>query len=642
MMAQLLLPLCFCAVFSLSAFAISPDRPVDSKLRNAYQRLRFAQQYPTNAAVFIQAQLKNAPQPLSAMVELAQDQRGPVRILLAMLIGEYGESGGARILWPMTCDELESVRLTAAGSLIRLAHLTSIPINPIGLEDERPSVRRLAASTLAGIKDKAAEDALLAHVLREKDELVQTDIIKALDKNICGTDRSLPLLLKLLQDPSVEARTATVHTLGNIHDPVVVDPLIHTLNDSDWHVRAAAALSLGAWVKEKPDVINALVDVMRNDTFALVRDRAVDGLTPVANDEKAMLALVQGIGDNERDVRMHAIQAIVNAKASNALPPLTEIRHHANPDVREAIMEIFGRIGGIDQVPLIVEATSDAEPKVQLAAIHALHRIRDRGGMRALLAQLAGREPHLRAAAVRALGDMGGDKSVTQKILPLLHDDSGYVRGAAAEALGKLGDHSAIGPLIQILTGEGQADSNTVGLVIGDNPKFAATLELTKIQTKIRAVDALGVLAATEAVDALINIGLKDKDPLLVAASAYALGRSRDIRAVNPLIEVVKPYYVSEIPKSDGIVILSGPGQIPDETRRSFEKAARVRASVAYALGQIADPKATEILQKAVNDQNSLVRDAAIEALARIIEKQEREEFAASSTNSNTTTTDKP
>ena len=48
------------------------------------------------------------------------------------------------------------------------------------------------------------------------------------------------------------------------------------------------------------------------------------------------------------------------------------------------------------------------------------------------------------------------------------------------------------------------------------------------------------------------------------------------------------------------------------------------------------------MLQKAVNDQNSLVHDAAIEALAKIIEKQEREEFAASSTNSAKTATVKP
>ena len=629
----------FCAG---AGFAATLDNPVDIKLRDTYRRLHFAQQYPTNAALFIQAQLQDAKLPLDVMPELAKDKQGPVRILLAMLLGEYGESDGAKILWPMTLDELESVRLTAAGSLIRLSHLTSIPINPAGLDDERPTVRRLTASTFAGIRDKSAESSLLGHVLNEKDELVQADIVKALHSNVCGTDKSLSPLLQLLhQSASVEVRQNAAHSVGSIHDPVVVDPLINAaVKDSDWHVRASATLELGGWVKEKPDTINTLVNILENENFALVRDRAADSLIPVVNDEKALAALLHAIGDNERSVRFHAVRAIIDGKASNALLPLTEMRHHSDPNVREAVMDIFGEIGGLDQIPFIVEATSDSEPQVQLAAVRALHLLKDRGGVQALISQLTSQDPHLRAAAARALGEMG-DKSITPKILLLLRDDYGYVRGAAAEALGKLGDRAAIAPLIQMLAGEKTTDKATMGLIIGDKPKFAAELELTQTQAKIRATDALGVLAAPEAVDALIQFGLKDKDPQLRAASAYALGRTRDLRAVEPLIDVVTPYYSTETPAASGMTIYSGAGQVPDEQRRTIEKEARVRASVAYALGQIADPRAAAILQKALEDQNSLVRDAASEALARIVEKQEREEFAASSTNANKTATGK-
>jgi len=639
-MKKVLFPLMlFCAG---AGFAAALDNPVDIKLRDTYRRLHFAQQYPTNAALFIQAQLQDAKLPLDVMPELAKDKQGPVRILLAMLLGEYGESDGAKILWPMTLDELESVRLTAAGSLIRLSHLTSIPINPAGLDDERPTVRRLTASTFAGIRDKSAESSLLGHVLNEKDELVQADIVKALHSNVCGTDKSLSPLLQLLhQSASVEVRQNAAHSVGSIHDPVVVDPLINAaVKDSDWHVRASATLELGGWVKEKPDAINTLVNILENENFALVRDRAADSLIPVVNDEKALAALLHAIGDNERSVRFHAVRAIIDGKASNALLPLTEMRHHSDPNVREAVMDIFGKIGGLDQIPFIVEATSDSEPQVQLAAVRALHLLKDRGGVQALISQLTSQDPHLRAAAARALGEMG-DKSITPKILLLLRDDYGYVRGAAAEALGKLGDRAAIAPLIQMLAGEKTTDKATMGLIIGDKPKFAAELELTQTQAKIRATDALGVLAAPEAVDALIQFGLKDKDPQLRAASAYALGRTRDLRAVEPLIDVVTPYYSTETPAASGMTIYSGAGQVPDEQRRTIEKEARVRASVAYALGQIADPRAAAILQKALEDQNSLVRDAASEALARIVEKQEREEFAASSTNANKTATGK-
>ena len=629
----------FCTFVRLTSLAATPNNPVDVKLRNAYRRLYFAQQYPTNDAQFIQAQLQDAKQPLSVMTELAKDSRGSVRVLLAMLVGEYGESDGAKILWPLTLDELESVRLTAAGALTRLSHLTSITINPVGLDDSRPTVRRLTVSIFAAIRDKAGEDALLAHVFKEEDEFVRREIVSALGTDVCGTDKSLPSMLKSLHDPSVEVRQAAAWESGTFSNALIVDPLIQTLKDPDWHVRAAAAHSVGGqWVKGNPDIINALVDALENDKFSLVRDRAADGLIAVADtDDKVVTALVHAIGSEERSVRFHAMQAIIAAKASRALPLLAEIRHHTDPDVREIIMDIFGQIGGLNQISMIVEATSDVESQVQTAAVH---RLKNRGGMPALMARLEAKDPHVRAAAARAFGDMG-DKVAVPKLLPLLRDDNGYVRSAAAEALGKLGDRTSIEPLIQILNGSQLPNTNEIGLVIGNQNKFNATLELTATQTKIRAVEALGVLRADEAVDSLIQFGLKDKDPLLRAASAYTLGRTRDPRAVDPLLDVVRPYYMANIPAASGIIIYDGQGKMPDEQRRSFEKEARVRASVAWALGQIADPKASEILQKAMDDANSLVRDAAIEAMARILEKQERDQLAAEATNTTKAATEK-
>ena len=620
----------FCVAIGLSTWAASPDKPVDSKLRNAYQRLYFSQQYPTNAAQFIQAQLQDAKQPLEVMTELARDRRGPVRVLLAMLLGEYGESDGAKILWPLSCDEFESVRLTAAGSLIRLAHLSSVAIDPVGLDDERPTVRRLTASTLAGIKDKAAEGALLEHVLKEKNELVQADIIKALNKNLCGTDRSLPPLLTLLQNPSVEVRTITAIVLGSFHDPVVVDPLIHTLKDTDWHVAAAAALSLGAWPKERPDVIKALIEVLINDNFALIRDRAADALGPVADDETVAAALVKAISASERDGRFHAMQAIIGAKAVNTFPLLTPLRDHPNPEVRATVVNIYGQIGGIDQIPALVEATSDVDPRVELAAVNALHRLKDRGGFQPLLVKLNDKDPHVRAAVTRALGDMG-DKSAVPKILPLIHDPYGFVRDAAAEALGKLGDRSAVTPLVQILSARNSTNGYSEGLLIGTGLGFTAGWQLTAAQTRTRAAQALGVLQtqAPEAVDVLID-ALKDKDPIFRATVATALGMIRAPRSLDPLQEAILPYYLTIAPTNSGFIIYSGAGHVSDDVRVDVEKEARVRASVVWALGQIADPKASVTLQKAINDQNSLVRDAAVEAIARIIEKQERDAFTAS------------
>jgi HEAT repeat protein len=617
-----------CGVWIGSVWAADLNEPADGRLKSVYQRLRFGQHFPPEAVEHIQRRLLEEDSALHGLAELARDQRPEVRSLVALLLGEYGDDKGAKILWILTRDEFESVRLTAAGALVRLSHITPITGDSTGLEDDRPNVRRLTASTLAAIGDKSVEDALL-DALKDEDILVRTDVVKALGKSACGTDRALPSLIEMLHDPSVNVRDRTALVLGGFEHVDVVDPLINALKDPDWHVRASAADSLGGWVKKNPAVVEALVRVLDQDDFALVRDRAADALAAVGDDDRVVPPLVKALSAEQRDVRFHAAQAIVTGKMISALPLLmAEWRRttpppgqrNKYPELREKIMEIFGRLGGTEQVPAIIEGTNDTEPQVQLAAVQALRRLRERGAAEPLITCLSDKNPHVRAAAARAIGDLG-EKSIAPKVLPLLRDDSSYVRGAAAEALGKLGDRTAITPLIQVLTGEAVAQDLTRDLVIGTKDEFLAGLELTQLQTKTRAVEALGVLRAKEAVDPIIQHGLTAEDPGLRAVSAYSLGQIGDVRAVQPLQMAVANYYQTAPTDLDYII---DPGvKIADEARRMKEKESRVRASVAWALGQIGDPAAKDTLLKALNDQNSLVRDAAFEALAKISEKEE-------------------
>ena len=262
-----------CIGVGWQAFAAEPNNPVDAKLKGAYQRVRFAQQYPEEAVQFIQGQLQDAAKPSPILAQLAKDARPEVRALVALLIGEYGDSAGAPVLWSLTRDPLDSVRLTAAGSLVRLAHLTPVSVVTDGLEDEEAAIRRLTASTLAALADKRAEDALI-DALKDGNELVRTDVVKALGKASCGTSRAVPSLVEMLHDSSVNVRDRTAQVLGGFVEPTVIEPLLTALKDSDWHVRAAAADSLGGWTKKSNKVVEALLRVVEHDDFALVRDRA--------------------------------------------------------------------------------------------------------------------------------------------------------------------------------------------------------------------------------------------------------------------------------------------------------------------------------------------------------------------------------
>jgi HEAT repeat protein len=611
------------AVCSVQAAA-----PVDPKLAAAYRKIHFTQLYPPEAVRLVDEAVQPSTQPLVQLKALAKHQDSHVRVLVAMLLGDLGDPEGGRSLWDLLRDPDETVRLSAAGSLYRLRQLTPIPVALDGLKDEHPEIRRLTAATLAQFRDKAAESALL-DATKDNDEGVRSEVVRALSPGNCGTAQSLPTLIDMLQDKSVLVREWVVGVLGNIHDPVVEKPLLESMTkDPDWHVRAAAAMALSDWVKSDPQVIPPLIRALQEDEFALPRDRAAGSLM-IPEDDKAVAALVQAIGSKNRDARAHAAASLIVGKITAALPQLLDLRTNENATVRAKVIEIFGELGNTNQLSVIAEATNDPDPAVQVAAIQALRKLRERGGNQFLLSRLTDPNPHVRSAAIRVLGDMG-DKSVSGQIIPLLRDDNGFVRAAAAEALGKLGDRSALVPLIKLLTGEDLnqiiGTSGQEGLIVGPGKEyFTGLAQLDPTQRRTRAAEALGVLGAPEAIDALINGGLKAGDPTLRAVSAYALGQIGDPRAVGPLQEAVRPFYEAA-PEVTGFVITTGNATVPDVERQRLEKETRVRASVAWALGKIGDPSARPMLLKAIErDPNSLVVDAAREALARIVEREEKD-----------------
>lgn len=601
----------------------------ESALDFAYRRLRFDQMYPPEMAKYIRSRLDASDKPIEVLSELARDDRAEVRVLVAMLLGEVGDAKGGGSLWKLATDDSETVRIAAAGALQRLRTTTEVGLSLEGLKDSRPEVRRLIAATLGQMRDRSAEEALIG-TLSDTDEMVRLEAVRALGS--CGTlQRSAPALITKLKDSSVLVRTWAAGSLKSFPDPSVIDALKGAMKDADWHVRARAALTLGGMLAiDSPGrgaQSGVFTEALRADEFALVRDRNADALALVG-DEHAVEALVNSVIKDEQQVRFHAARAIINAKLVAALPLLRTSRSHPNPEVRAKVVEIIGALGEGDDVSAVADSLTDPASTVRIAAIEALRHLRQRAKPEVLFPNLTDTDSHVRATAARVLGDFG-DPSVSGRLLPLLRDENGFVRNAAAVSLGKLGDRSAIDPLIQILTAgtSGIGTGVTDGVVIGPSrEKFLFELERqTVTERKGGAIKALGVLKASEAVEPIVQNGLNSGDLILKALSAYALGQIGDKRAVVPLEQAVQPFYETAPKLVDTEVIIStGTNAVSDTARQDIEKQVRVRASVAWALGQIGDPKARETLLKAADDPNSLVRDAAQEALAKIAEREVR------------------
>jgi len=109
-----------------------------------------------------------------------------------------------------------------------------------------------------------------------------------------------------------------------------------------------------------------------------------------------------------------------------------------------------------------------------------------------------------------------------EELIRKLRDKVWYVREAAAEALGKIGDLRAVEPLIKALRDE------------YSRVREAAAEALEKIEPEWYKTEV-----AKKQVPEFIN-ALRHWDPGVREAAAKALGKIGDQRAVEPLIQALR------------------------------------------------------------------------------------------------------
>lgn len=91
-------------------------------------------------------------------------------------------------------------------------------------------------------------------------------------------------------------------------------------------------------------------------------------------------------------------------------------------------------------------------PSQRMQAATALGKIGDRTAVEPLINALKDRDRGVRIQVIKALGDIGDHRS-TEQVLTMLNDQDDETRLEAVIALGKIGDPRAVEPLIEKLKG---------------------------------------------------------------------------------------------------------------------------------------------------------------------------------------------
>jgi hypothetical protein len=192
------------------------------------------------------------------------------------------------------------------------------------------------------------------------------------------------------------------------------------------------------------------------------------------------------------------------------------------------------RLAGPDTVPVLIERMEPDQVDLRWACVAGLGASGDPRALAALLAKLddeAWYEPD-RSVVAEALGDFGDPAAVSplQAVVAANRREYDETENPAlllraAEALAKLGDHSAAGAVLEILASPSEMGrslaAGVLRLVTGPGMVEAlarAATEDRSREVRAAATDPLGLLGTPEAVEALIPVCQDEADDVAIRA----------------------------------------------------------------------------------------------------------------------------
>jgi len=328
---------------------------------------------------------------------------------------------------------------------------------------------------------------------------------------------------------------------------------IAALRDEDWGVREDAALALGKSGDSRG--VRPLIEALR-DSDRAVRAAATSALTSIGEPavmdlgsclrdpdlsvQEAAASILSSIADDrvidpltsallseDWVVRMHAAKAIGQLACPQAADTLVLLLQDKVPAVRDEAMAALKTIGEPAVTPL-VEALRNKNWRVRLKATEALGVLGEKSAVQPLLA-IVKTDPDtaVRQDAIRALGNIG-DSSATELLLQML--DEPRLQVQAIEALGKIGDRRVVLTLITLVR---LLDPKEFEGRVPTCEDERYEKELAVVESSIRA---LARLKDERAIPVLVNV----LQSTLVRKEAAEALTSFGKAAISPLVELFK------------------------------------------------------------------------------------------------------
>ena len=432
------------------------------------------------------------------------------------------------------------------------------------LDDEKPIVRARAAYALAMIEAEGASSHI-SELLSDDHPMVVLEAIFAL--GLAGDSLYAEKLIPLTESENPEIRNEAIVALGKLGGENAVKQLMKLSYDSLPEIRSRACE--GLWRAEADTAVQRLIELSR-DSIIEVEYEAVYALSRLA-DSEAAVRMRFVLRDTVPEIRRVAAKALGAMSDSGALIKLTEA----------------------------LARESDWQAKASM--IGAIKKVGSKKAIKALLNLLSDSEhPLVTASAMDAIAQLKID-ALIPRIRPFLENDDAYLKGAAIDALARLGDRTLL-----------------------DN--IALDPDQVSWYVRMKTAEAMQSVKSREASQILLKL-IADPDPRVRASALSSLDA---VDHAN-----LKQYITGALADSSLAVILTGVDivsrrqlsefieQIEDIYTTAGTDNLDLRFGIAYSLREwiadsnFVDEEAEMLFELAINDDHRAVRKLAIEAYAK-------------------------
>jgi len=467
--------------------------------------------------------------------------------------------------------------------------------------------------------------------------VLQSDSTPAAKQFICrklsviGSEQAVPTLAAMLTNPDTSDMAR--YALERIPSAAVAKALRSALAGTDGNMKAGIITTLGQRrdVKSVPALSRLIYN--SNSTIAAAAAAALGQIA----DTEAAKALTQAKEKTTGKVRQEVLAALlqcarrlsVAGQNKRALDIYQRLYAAAEPTtIRGAALQGMVNTDREKAPAIIIDVLKSNEPAMQAIAIPLVREIERAQFLKAVVAQL----PKLSSAAqVQLFSALAGkgDPIALPAVADAAKSADPSVRIAALDALGKLGDASTVGLLVQIAAStageEQKAARNSLYSLRGPEINRAVSSLILKSDPKvkvevIRGIQQRRIYTATE----------------ILFRNAKAPAREVRLESLKALKVIAEPKHLPELVKllvdvqseaerkEAEKMVVAVSGKITDLNARAGEvlnvlssiKDVKVKCSLLSVLGKIGDSNALGVLRGALKDDVRELQTAAIRALS--------------------------